>query len=347
MTTEATEEGASVHEILLNKMQPAEVQAEVTTEETETETTESDDQTEVETESSEESEVETQEVSEQPEAETLELPEIATYLGYDHEKLDVTDAGELVFKTKIDGEEGQATLTDLVKSYQLEGHLNKQNMEVTELQKTLKGKIEATETQLGERLQEVEDLATIVYQELLKEYDTVDWAELRAEDAGEYSARQTDFQNRKNNIAQQYQQIQDKKQETTTANSTATNEKLLNEQAKLVAAMNWSNDEQSQKEFLELSSYAVSTGFTQAEFNSIPDHRYLVALSKAAKYDALQKESPRITNKVKKAPKLVKPGTAKVKETNANKVSELKSNIKKLDGKQGSVAKWLLESGKV
>jgi len=355
--SEATE-GASIHDILVAKMEsgtagesvPESQETEEVNEEVSGQETEVTDDVDVGDEVSEET-TETQEEGSEQETDALELPELAGYLGYDAEKLDINNSGEVVFKTKIDGKEGQATLSDLVKNHQLEGHLNKQNMEVVELKKQLSTQVEKSqerESQLGERLQQAEDLATIVYDSLLSEYESVDWNELRMDDPGEYSARQTDFQNRKNQISSQYQEIQTKKQETLTANTQKSSETLQQEQAKLVDAMGWKDVEKSKKDIVDISSYATSQGgYSQTEFNSISDYRFIVALSKAAKYDALQKQNPRITNKVKKAPKLVKPGTTQSKGNDKDKVTKLRANIKKNDGKHGSIAQYLLQTGKV
>ncbi len=353
--SEATNEGASLHDILVSKLESGTAEEAVSddnvaVEETVVEETEVTDDVDTGDEVSEES-TETQEDETTQDANTLELPDLANYLGYDAEKLDVNDSGELVFKTKIDGKDGQATLNELVKNHQLDGHLTNKNMEVAELKKQLNTQIESSQaekTRLGERLQQAEDLTTVVYQSLLSEYETVDWNELRQDDPGEYSARQTDFQARKNQIAEQYQNIQTQKEETQTASLKVSDERLLSERAKLVTAMGWTDTDKSKKEIVDLSAYATSQGgFSQAEFNSIPDHRYIVALSKAAKYDSLQKENPRITNKVKKAPKLVKPGTPRSKASDKDKVTQLRANIKKKDGKHGSIAQYLLQTGKV
>ena len=64
---------------------------------------------------------------------------------------------------------------------------------------------------------------------------------------------------------------------------------LQEEHKKLVAAVpEWNEPEKRGELAKELSSYALSQGFKQEELQELIDHRSLIVLMKAQKYDALQ-----------------------------------------------------------
>lgn len=55
---------------------------------------------------------------------------------------------------------------------------------------------------------------------------------------------------------------------------------------------------------------ALDAGFTAEEYDAAMDFRYAVLLEKARRFDALQKGSPEVEKKVRKAPKVLKPGAS-------------------------------------
>ena len=212
----------SIHEKLMAKLAPEMESAEPVSDEIEEETEE------LEADASDEVEVTEEDVEESVEAESsedeaqdaepsesqeIELSHIAEYLGANEDQFIVSDDGELLVKTKIDGEEGQAKFADILKSYQLEGHLNKQSTELAETKKALQSKLAEADSKLAEKVQQLEDLSQIAYNELLSDYNNVNWNELRADDPGEYAARMADFQNRQSQIADLYQKAQDRRGE--------------------------------------------------------------------------------------------------------------------------------------
>lgn len=58
---------------------------------------------------------------------------------------------------------------------------------------------------------------------------------------------------------------------------------------------------------------ALDAGFTEQEYNQAADFRLAVLLEKAARYDALQSDGAAAQKRVAKAPKVLKPGSAKTK----------------------------------
>lgn len=283
------------------------------------------------------------------EGEQLGLEDLAQYLKIEADRLDVDDEGNVYLKTKVDGEEGRATLQDLIKSYQLEGHLNKQNMEVAEQRKALQAKMAEAEQQAQSRLQQLEHLTQAAYQEMMGEYNAINWQQLREDDPSEFAAKQLEFQQRQQRINQMAQQVQGQRQQSEQVSTEAQRAKLAEEGAKLLQAIpEWSDSAVAQREKSELRQWMLSTGMEPQSVDAISDHREVVLLRKAMLYDRLQSSKPAISKKVKAAPKkLVKPGQSKSQQERAQQsVRSMRSVIQKSGGKQG-VEDFLIASGKV
>jgi len=345
--TQETDAAPSVHDLLMQRSAEP-VTEEVTEEVSEEVDIKADITEEAEEVSVEETtEEQTHEVEAQPEGETIELDEIATYLGIDTEKLDVDDeSGALLFKTKVDGEEGTVSLTQLIKERQLEGHLNKKNMEVAEKEKALQAKLDEQSNSYTEKLQQADDYLTIAATELTKEYQEINWAELRADDPAEYAAKITDYNARQASINQSYQDLQTQRQEQQATAQEGLSAVAAEEKAKLLTALpEWNNQETAAKDWGDMLVYGSDYGLSSAEMNGVVDHRIVLMMRKAMMFDNMQKETPSITKRVRKTPKLAKPSAAKSQET-TSKVDELYSSIKKHGAKTGDIAALLLARNK-
>lgn len=281
---------------------------------------------------------------------SVELSAIAEYLGVDEDKLDVDEDGKVILRTKIDGEEGRAKLSDLLKSYQLEGHLNKQNMEVAEQRKALEQKMAEAEQQASARLQQLEDLSNAAYQELVREYQSIDWNELRRVDPGEYAAKQTEYNQRLNTIQQGLQRAQMERQQQSYAQQERLKHVLSEESQKLVRAIpEWQDEAVAKKERGEIREYLTGKlGFSDEDVNQVYDHRQVQLIRKAMLYDKLQGTKAEVTKKVKKAPKLAKPGqTTDAQSRKVESLKKLKTTVKKSGGKGQALRDYLIKTGKV
>lgn len=337
----ATPEGVeqSIHDRLMAKLEPQAEPIAVSEEDTENlealapeeaEVIETEEEVAVE---AEPSDIDDQE-GEPSDAQEIELSHIAEYLGATEDQFTISEDGGLMVKTKIDGVEGQAKFSDLLKSYQLEGHLNKQSTEVAEAKKALQSKLAEADQQLAAKVQQLEDLSQLAYNDLLSEYNKIDWAELRADDPAEYTAKQMDFQNRQAQIGNLYQKAIDQREQLAATDQSKSAEKIAEESAKLLQAYPaWSNPEVLQKEWSATGEYVAKQGYSPEEYQNITDHRVLIMMDKARKFDSLNKESQKVTKLVRKAPKIAKPGSTASKVPSAKLAQDkLKAQLKRDGG---------------
>ncbi len=282
----------------------------------------------------------------------LTTADLAKVLGIDESALDVDEDGSIKVKTKIDGAEGAAKFADLLKSYQLEGHVNKKSMEVAEREKALQTRAQEVEQATQARLQEVEGLIELASRELLGQYQSVDWNALRQQDPGQYAALRADFEGRRNQLLGAVQQVKARGEQAKFKESETVWAKVAEEEQRLPSLIpEWKSPEVRAKESVAISQWAVQAGIPQSTLHAVSEGALanaavVAALRKAWLHDQLQASKPAIENKVRIAPKIVRPGQAQQNSAQQN-LQSLKQNVRKSGGKGDSVAAYLLASGKV
>jgi hypothetical protein len=138
-----------------------------------------------------------------------------------------------------------------------------------------------------------------------------DWNALEAQDPVEYARQWTHFQRRQ-------QQMQAINQEEARVNSLRQQETQKHLQAILIAERDkliekipdWKNPEKAKVERDGVLEYGKQIGFSDAELDQVTDSRAVIALYKAWKYDQLMSKKPELQSKIKKAPKLLSPGSS-------------------------------------
>jgi hypothetical protein len=332
---EATaDSGASVLDRLEAKLNPPEVNAQ------EGQSDDATDQTQDNVETNDDGQQESQESQ-------LTTTDLSKFLGIDESLIDVDDDGTVKLKTKIDGSEGTAKLADLLKSYQLEGHVNKKSMEVAEREKAVQQLMQQAESQAQARLQHVETLANVVAKELLKEYNNIDWNTLEISDPGQAALLRQKFQERQSQIRNVINEVEQNKAMQAQKSQEQHQQTLAAEARKLPEIIpEWKDDTTAAKEREEIRQWGLKSGFKPEELSQVAYASHVAVMRKAMLYDKLQQSKPAIENKVRTAPKLVKPGHAAM-DGKAQVSKGLRQNIIKSGGKGDSVAEWLLATGKV
>jgi len=357
--TEATQEGASVAERLDSFLQPEATNNDASAEpETEDEVSESPIE-ETETEVLEAKEPETDDEVEEVEAETteetdvnddvedsLDLDDFATLLGVDSSKIDLDENGSPVFKTKIDGVEGTVKIDDLIKSHQLEGHLNNKNMEVIEAKKALDAQRQEFQGAATQRLQQLDGALNLANQQLYNEFNQIDWKGLETQDPSNYVVMRQKFADRQQQIQNSMNTLQTQNQEKQQQAEAELGQRVEQErQALFNKVPEWNTEETWIKGNAEIrTGLSKHYGIEEEVLNDIVDHRFVLIARDAMKYKALQEGKPATLNKVKKAPKVIKSGAPKAKSKVNDKLLSLRKQVKDSGGKRGVTA-LLMEQG--
>lgn len=305
----------------------------------------------------EEQDTEPQQAAEEPDVEPedgeqeatqpqLSTTDFAKVLGIDESMLDLDPEGNAIVKTKIDGKEGTAKFADVLKSYQLQGHIDNKAREVAEQQKAMQQRMEQVEQVVQQRVTQLDGLASAAAQELTREFQSVDWQWLRENNPGEYSARWQEFQYRNQSIAQIAQAAEHERRQLDAQRDEREKATLREEAQRLPTLIpEWKNEETSAKERQAIMEWALKSGAKPERVQKMSDAFDVAAYRKAMLYDQLQTSKAAVENKVRIAPKLVKPGqSADNRQTNA--LRDLKQNVRKSGGKEKDLVAYLLATGK-
>ena len=276
----------------------------------------------------------------------LDASQLADYLGIDADAIDTDEDGNLYLKTKIDGKPGKATLSELLKSYQLEGHVNQKSMQLAEERKAFEAEAQAAKQALQQTLQQAQSLLQVQEQNLLGEYNSIDWNALKHHDPGLYAATRQE-------MAERYNEIQSAKQYTNQHGMQLTREQraqLLNRESQALEAAlpEWSDKDVQQKEKAEVASYLTNHGFRPEEIAQVADHRAVVVARKAMLYDKLIAEQSTKTEvakkKVIKKPKVLKPGASKSSgQARAEAQKQKLKLVKQSGGNVDAIANLLID----
>ena len=163
----------------------------------------------------------------------------------------------------------------------------------------------------SERQQYANALGQLVQQSMtgLEEYSNVDWETLKEDDPIAYITKRDelrDAQDRVRGMQEQQayaQQHQDAEMQRAVQMRTNEERKLL-----LDKVPEWQDKDTRNESFSTIRAYATEQGFSDEEISSLIDHRSMIVLMKAQKYDDLQNSDIK-SKKVKNKPNVVRSGT--------------------------------------
>lgn len=230
--------------------------------------------------------------------------------GDDAGNADDEPSTEPTYTVKIDGKDTPVTLKEALAGYQRNADYTRKTMEVAEARKAIEAETAAAREQREQYaaiLKVVQDRLGAADQEPTAEQ----WNALRASDPARYATEWTDYQRReqqRNAVkAEQDRLAEAGRQETLVKARTYIN----GERTKLAAAIpDFGDTAKGPAKMKALREYAAKTfGYSDAEMDQAYDHRMIVAIDKAAQWDAHQAAIVAAKAKVKTAPELPAPGS--------------------------------------
>ncbi len=228
-------------------------------------------------------------------------------------------ASGLKVPVKIDGQDGEATFEDLVRSYQTQTAAEKRLEEAKAKSKQINEQVQQKADELNGSFQQVGALITRAESMLDSEMNGVDWQKLRVDDPSEYAAKKQEIAERREEIEKMkreaYQSYQQASQQQEQEAQQKRMEQLQVEQEALLQKLpDWKDPEKAQAEKTKLVGYLTTQGFDENDVMGASDHRLIVLARKAMLYDESQGKSDAARKKVQKVPKVLKPGAPKSNE---------------------------------
>lgn len=272
------------------------------------------------------------------------LSELAESLG-----VDVEDILQVDIPTKIDGKEGTARLRDMLKSYQLEGHLNQKSMAFADEKKAFELETQRRAGEWQQKTQHIEAALQVAQRLLDGEFANVNWDELQARDRLEFNSKVVEYQQRQQALSHLAGVIGKERQEAEAKRAQA-HATYLADQKKLLDAKipEWNDAARRSKDIEQMSSVLKDAyGITPEQLKNETDHRLILVARDAWKWQELQKQKPATLKKVQAAPKLLKPGSTQSRA--AKDVLATKSAMENLSrtGKASDAAQMLKRLGVV
>jgi hypothetical protein len=106
-------------------------------------------------------------------------------------------------------------------------------------------------------------------------------------------------------------------------------QQIATEAEKLVAALpEYADPEKGELIRKDIRTYGKQAGFSDDELANVYDSRAVLTLWKAMQFDKLQSSKAGITKKVSEAPKAIKPGVSKPRDSNSEELKKLKARAK-------------------
>jgi len=232
------------------------------------------------------------------------------------------------FRVKAAGEEREVTLDELIKSYQLGTDYTKKSQAVAEERKAVEAERQAVQEakalrdQYAQRLEIIESMLNQPQEaedlDYLKETDPIGYA-VKVAEMSQKEKQLAQVRAERERISQQQEYDRQQQMRQTIA---AESEKLVS------AIPEYADPEKGETIRKEIRTFGKQMGFSDEELANVFDSRAVLTLYKAMQYDKLQSAKPGITKKVAEAPKAIKPGVSKPRDSNSEEIRKLKSRAK-------------------
>jgi hypothetical protein len=221
---------------------------------------------------------------------------------------------EELYAVTVNGEEVAVSLDELLSGYSRQSDYTRKTQEIASDRKQMEALQQQYNSEVQqiqqERQQYMEALTNIIAGQgsELEKFANINWDELREADPIEYVTTRERYRETQEKIqSMQYQQAQTAQVQQAQTNQ-ARQEMLKVERGKLVEALPEWDEPGTQKELANtLQTYAKTQGFTQEELSELIDHRSILVLLKAHKYDQLQKSDVK-SKKLKNKPRVIRAG---------------------------------------
>jgi hypothetical protein len=232
------------------------------------------------------------------------------------------------FRVKAAGEEREVTLDELIKSYQLGTDYTKKSQAVAEERKVVEAERHAVQEAKALRDQYAQQLG-IIEQMLNQPQEAEDLDYLKETDPIGYAVKIAEMSQKEKQLAQVRAQREYLSQQQEYDRQQQMKQMVSAESEKLVAVLpEFADPSKGEAIRKDIRTYGKQMGFSDDELANVFDSRAVLTLYKAMQYDKLQSAKPGITKKVSEAPKAIKPGVSKPRDSNTEEIRKLKSRAK-------------------
>lgn len=281
--------------------------------------------------------------SDEPPAEVEESEDTTweSALGLSDGQVKFDDDGNLVgFNVKVNKETMTVKAADLIAAYQINKSLSQKQQAFAEERKVFDEKAKTFVDEYSKKLANAEAITNYLNQQILSEYNSIDWNQLRVENPAEYAAARQDFAMRVQELSEAKQALeQEKLQESQKINNQNAESfrNFIKDQRERMLQRNpeWADPEKFKSDMTGMKSFlSESYGFTENDFAQVYDARLIELIKDAKRYhDGTQVAKKKLS---KPLPKFVKSSGKPIKAV--SKLDALTKKAKSSTGSQKRVA---------
>ena len=230
---------------------------------------------------------------------------------------------DLLYAVTVNGAEQEVSLDELMKGYSRQSDYTRKTQEVSEQRKEFdamkQNMVQEYQQIQAERQQYAQALQSLMEGNMsgIDKFASVDWEVLKETDPIEYVPRKEEFREAQEKV-QNLQREQHMAQQRHSAQSQHEHRQMLQQEttALVTALPEWGDSSKQPDIAKNIRSYATENGFTKEELDSLVDHRSILVLLKAQKYDQLQNSDVR-GKKLKNKPSVIRSGTGGSKKSDS------------------------------
>jgi len=201
------------------------------------------------------------------------------------------DPLDALVTVKVDGKEEQISLREALNGYSRTADYSRKTMELAEQRKAMAAEFEAVQQ---ERAQYAHLLTALSSQLQAQQPAEPDWETLYREDPLEYVRQKDLYRERQEKMVAAQSEMQRIQQMQAVEQQQAFQGYIQDQYGKLVAALpQWQNPEVREAERAKIREYGNKLGFSDEELSQAYDHRAVLALYKAMKFDDMMANKPK------------------------------------------------------
>jgi len=253
------------------------------------------------------------------------LAALAEELGLDADKLILSEDGDIQIRLRVNGKDEVIDLKEAISQTQFSRANDEKARNIAEERKVFEQERKQVAEEYAARLQNVQAMGQMLEQQLLAEYNNVDWEALKASDPARFLVTQQEYQQRQQQLHQAGQQLGEQMrhmQEQQEGRDQAERAQILQqERAAMVESVpEWSDTEVMQKDLAEIVKYGQSVGFSEDDLSNVIHNRELQVLRKAWLYDMGKTVA---NKKVNQPPKMQRASNGRFVKSKGGKVQKL------------------------
>jgi hypothetical protein len=213
----------------------------------------------------------------------------------------------LKLKVKVNGEEREETLEEILKGYSRTQDYTRKTQEIATQRKTFEAEAQAVRSERQMYASQLVQLEQVLKDATPQEPD---WAEIQRSQPAAFGNLYAQWSAHEKRMAEVSAE-RERAQQAVMADQAQERQRYLQaEQEKLLEAFpEWKNPESATTAKTAMVGYVKNMGYTVEELSQVTDHRLIKLIDKAMKWDAAQAKKPTIQARIEKV-KTATPGPA-------------------------------------